>query len=256
MPRSVAEVELDKLATLCGSLHLHCNSDDEIAGRLLEPIASALGADAAAYRHIRLQQPRPRIEKLTSIGVPASVADDYLAHFHLVDPFLARLHVQAKHSNFPDSGDGFEHYYHDFLYPNGLVHHTGFLLCDPRRQQAWVFNFHRPATAPAFSPLEHARSRLIETCLQGWAASAARSEAVRPETGKLSTLTSRESEVVMAVAQGHANKQIAAGLAISPRTVENHLRNIYEKLHVNTRTQLLSIVHREDSISRGHAPNK
>jgi DNA-binding CsgD family transcriptional regulator len=275
MQRSAAEVELDTLATLCGSLRLHCNSDHDITAHLLEPIAQVLGAEAAAYRDLRLQHARPQIDKLTSIGVPASVADDYLAHFHRFDPFLDRLRVPAvvkpalrepagkqpgpdagdmlhtalapaATDSFPWSGAGFQRYYHDFLCPNGLVHHTGFLIRDARRQRVWVFNFHRPASAADFSPLEHARARLIEACLQGQAAGAAQSELVWPEAGELFTLTAREREVVIAVAQGYANKQIAAALAISPRTVENHLRNIYEKLHINTRTQLLSILHRQD----------
>jgi DNA-binding NarL/FixJ family response regulator len=70
---------------------------------------------------------------------------------------------------------------------------------------------------------------------------------------ELFALTSREREIVTAVAQGYANKQIATALTISTRTVENHLRNIYEKLHINTRTQLLSILHRRDYNSAGPA---
>jgi hypothetical protein len=85
MQQSVTEIELDKLATLCGSLRLHCNSDDDITQHLLEPIAQVLGAEAAAYRCLRLQQSRPQVEKLTSIGVPPTVADDYLSHFHRSD---------------------------------------------------------------------------------------------------------------------------------------------------------------------------
>lgn len=274
---AVAEAELSKLSALCSTLRLHgknngnnngINNDiyHDIAGRLLEPIASALNADSAAFRHLRLQQSRPQIMNLTSIGVSASVADNYLDHFHRVDPFLDQLQFASVgqlaktglETPAPDNAtnafpvpvignpartggsldDSFYHYYHDFLYPNGLVHHTGFLIADASRRQAWVFNFHRPASAPDFSDLELARSRLIQVCLQGQAEGL-----VRGGTDSLSALTAREQDVVMAVAQGLSNKQVADRLAISPRTVENHLRNIYEKLRVNTRTQLLSILH-------------
>lgn len=250
--QAAAQVELDRLAALCSSLRLYSNSDDDIAERLLEPIASMLGADAAAYRYLHLQHPRPKIEKLTSIGVASSVSDDYLLHFHHFDPFLDSL---CLHSNVPDSREDFQRYYHDFLYPNGLVRHTGFMISDPGRQHAWVFNFHRPASAPEFSALEQARSRLIEACLQGQASGVTQIRTLPrpPEAGALCELTSREREIVIAVAQGFANKQIAASLAISPRTVENHLRNIYEKLHINTRTQLLSILYREHYTSDGEA---
>lgn len=50
-------------------------------------------------------------------------------------------------------------------------------------------------------------------------------------------LTQREIEILQHVAAGLANKQIAQRLSISERTVKNHLSNIMEKLHVNSRTQ-------------------
>jgi DNA-binding NarL/FixJ family response regulator len=50
-------------------------------------------------------------------------------------------------------------------------------------------------------------------------------------------LTEREVEILQHVAGGLANKEIALRLAISERTVKNHLSNIMGKLHVNSRTQ-------------------
>ncbi|HXF82304.1 MAG TPA: response regulator transcription factor [bacterium] len=53
----------------------------------------------------------------------------------------------------------------------------------------------------------------------------------------LTPLTPREVEILQHVAAGLANKEIAFRLSISERTVKNHLSNIMEKLHVNSRTQ-------------------
>jgi two-component system, NarL family, response regulator LiaR len=50
-------------------------------------------------------------------------------------------------------------------------------------------------------------------------------------------LTEREVEILQNVAGGLANKEIALRLSISERTVKNHLSNIMQKLHVNSRTQ-------------------
>lgn len=50
-------------------------------------------------------------------------------------------------------------------------------------------------------------------------------------------LTQAEIEMLRLVAQGVDNKAVAEQLALSERTVANRLSNIYEKLHVNNRTQ-------------------
>jgi DNA-binding NarL/FixJ family response regulator len=50
-------------------------------------------------------------------------------------------------------------------------------------------------------------------------------------------LTAREIEVLKMIASGSANKQIAYRLAISEKTVRNHVSNMYEKLHIYDRSQ-------------------
>ena len=51
------------------------------------------------------------------------------------------------------------------------------------------------------------------------------------------SLTDREKEVLAALAKGYAYKEIAEQLKISFETVRTHLRTIYEKLHVHSRTE-------------------
>jgi NarL family two-component system response regulator LiaR len=59
-------------------------------------------------------------------------------------------------------------------------------------------------------------------------------------------LTDRELEVLRAVAQGKSNKEIGEILTISPQTVQAHLKNIFSKLHMNSRAEVAAYV-----ISRG-----
>ncbi|MFA6456096.1 MAG: response regulator transcription factor [Bacteroidota bacterium] len=49
-------------------------------------------------------------------------------------------------------------------------------------------------------------------------------------------LTVREKEILEQIVQGYSNKIIADQFNISPHTIDAHLRKVYEKLHVHTRT--------------------
>jgi signal transduction histidine kinase len=58
-------------------------------------------------------------------------------------------------------------------------------------------------------------------------------------------LTSRELEVLQLLARGLSNKQIARVMAITPRTVNFHLDNIYSKLGVSSRTEAVIVAVRQ-----------
>lgn len=58
-----------------------------------------------------------------------------------------------------------------------------------------------------------------------------------PASGGLAELTAREREIIRLIAEGKNNREIAAELFISEKTVKNHISSIFRKIKVHDRTQ-------------------
>ena len=71
------------------------------------------------------------------------------------------------------------------------------------------------------------------------------SENTRLRTAPLFVLTTRETEILRLIAQGRANQDIAQHLHISLHTVKNHVSNMFAKLGVKSRTEALSLAHKQ-----------
>ncbi|MCE5284402.1 MAG: response regulator transcription factor [Pelosinus sp.] len=62
-------------------------------------------------------------------------------------------------------------------------------------------------------------------------------------------LSGREKEVLQLVSEGLGNKNIGEQLYISESTVKNHLRNILDKLHLESRTQLIAFAYKNGMVN-------
>lgn len=83
-----------------------------------------------------------------------------------------------------------------------------------------------------------------ETFIQPEIASRTLRELLRPQQALLEPLSEREREVLILLAQGASNKDIAARLVISEGTVKNHVSNILGKLQAENRTHAVEIARR------------
>jgi DNA-binding NarL/FixJ family response regulator len=72
-----------------------------------------------------------------------------------------------------------------------------------------------------------------------------KSQAPPPQTA---TLSSQEMRLLALLMAGHQNKTAAVELGISVHTVNFHLRSIYEKLHVHSRSEAIARALREGLI--------
>ncbi|MEU7838687.1 AAA family ATPase [Nonomuraea sp. NPDC049129] len=61
---------------------------------------------------------------------------------------------------------------------------------------------------------------------------------VSSASSPLDALTSQEAHIARLVATGRTSREVAADLFLSPRTIDNHLRNIYRKLGIGSRRHL------------------
>ena len=66
-------------------------------------------------------------------------------------------------------------------------------------------------------------------------------------------LTAREREISDLVAAGRTNREVADQLVLSTRTIEAHLRNIYGKLGVRSRVELVHALEAHSSQAPGHS---
>jgi len=67
-------------------------------------------------------------------------------------------------------------------------------------------------------------------------------------------LSKKEVAVLVELSRGYTNKQIAAGLWLSEQTVKFHLRNIYRKLEIKSRTEALRYAYEHDLTASTPAP--
>jgi DNA-binding NarL/FixJ family response regulator len=216
----------------------------EIPVQLVDPLALGplsensprMYADAAALTRILLKAGRHADAELvvTRLENFAALHPDY--------PFLdcAALHARAIFDGDPDvalravalsSGDPRP------LVRAGVIEDAGRLLPDARATQA---------------------VELLETALASYATAGAERDAARirslmrargarpPASGSRSApewpeLTESEFAVVSLVSQGATNREVAERLYLSPYTVNSHLRHVFTKLGIRSRTELAHI---------------
>jgi DNA-binding CsgD family transcriptional regulator len=71
-------------------------------------------------------------------------------------------------------------------------------------------------------------------------------EIIHEESKDLKCLTNREKEIVDYICRGLSNKEIGEKLFISANTVKNHVYNIYKKVNVKNKVELINLVNKVD----------
>ena len=88
---------------------------------------------------------------------------------------------------------------------------------------------------------DRALQPFVGSLLSQWDARYAGDSAAPPRGRVSDPLTARERDVLAMISQGLSNKRIARTLEISPETVKSHVKHIFSKLEVGTRTEAVSL---------------
>lgn len=205
-------------------------------------VGPLLGASKAVFvaRGATLHDP----DDVHFVGWPTWCKAHYCEHVRHRDPIGQWLdspqarrdaHVVRLSDLIPTRRLLAEPHFEAMLRPSGARYALSIALCNGEAVSG-VLSLVRDVAAGDFD----ARDRTLARQLAPLLGAALRPVSPRRET-PLALLTPREHEIADLVVQGHPNKAIARRLGLSPWTVKNHLRAIFDKTGVATRTALCAL---------------
>jgi DNA-binding CsgD family transcriptional regulator len=183
---------------------------------------------------------------------PEQAWREYVRVYRALDPFAPARHTGSRRALLTvaelGGAEAFARtaYAEGFLAPLGYGEEVGVYLRDGTTVTAALLLVRR-ACAPAFGPGELRFLRCAQPAIElAWNC------AQRPPVGQGNGeglrghgLTAREIDVARLVASGVSNREAARTLSLSESTVKTHLKRVYAKLGVRTRTHLALLIGRE-----------
>ncbi|MER2507624.1 MAG: LuxR C-terminal-related transcriptional regulator [Amaricoccus sp.] len=254
---------------------LSCTHVDQIARSVLDPIAHFVGAESSVYLHFRGAEHDNRLVRYIYQGPRPDAPEAYRNRLYDLDPVVRPSLDRTCHvDSFEETETGIlsihegiraSRYYQVFLHPFDLGSMVVLTIPigAPAARDLICLGFHRSLNSRAFAPTErHALAAVAAAARAALGVIYYRDAAIGKASkiaipgsgmqgpawhyGRRLGLTEREVEVLHALTTGRTNLNIAHALNISIRTVENHLRSIYSKANVNSRTQILSRILAKD----------
>jgi DNA-binding CsgD family transcriptional regulator len=223
----------------------------DVPAHLLPALADDLDAESGSFRQVVRERGAVRLGHTFCHEVTQENHDRWREQFRNLDPIAVAAPIPGGtgHAFALDEWLDFGAYlrspaYENFYGPLG-IHHVLIARYAYSESETFLFGLHRAAGRRGFSDADVARVGALLPVLGSTLSRmrlAEELERLRERrtavTPALTGLTHREREIATDVAEGLANKDIARRRGISVHTVENHLRAIFRKSGVDSRTKL------------------
>ena len=225
-------------------------SFDDVPLHLLPALADDLDAQSAGFYRVIRDGDTIRLGQSAAHRMKPAGQGTWRQQFHRLNPVgvAAPLPGGTGQAFSLDEWLDFPAYlrspaYETFWGPMG-IHHVLLARVAHSDTECFVLGFHRPASVHRFSDTEVSRLAGLLPLLGSTLSRVRTTEELTTLRGHaalvpmFAALTSREREIAADVAEGLANKHIARRRGVSVHTVENHLRSIFRKTGVDSRTKL------------------
>lgn len=181
------------------------------------------------------------------LNVSYEALPPYVNDYSEFDPYHPRLYadtdlkvVGQDLARLP-AGDRFQRYQREFFGPLGIAHEVELFVREGGRIVAGV-SLLRSAGEGPFSEAEHAQLHKVHAFIQYTVTQFYLTRLMDGEESVANRyqLTERQVDIIRMIKNGATNDEIARQLSIGLPTVKTHLRRIFSRLAVSSRTELLA----------------
>jgi DNA-binding CsgD family transcriptional regulator len=186
------------------------------------------------------QRGQPRFLRST---IPEECARDYVLHYHSVDPMAPSITVRPREvvclSDFVTDRQLGRLEFSDLLGRHGIGRIVGLTIPTPGAGHL-LLSMHREADRHQFTAKERLTIELLGGALERLIVTSER----RQDPLSPFDLTARQRRVLELAAHGFGNREIAFTMGVKESTIHTHLKRLFRRLGVSSRTQLAALIHR------------
>ena len=214
---------------------------DQICQVALTELGRLISFDTAYFVGI---SPQGRVELCETINVPPKTLNEYLHYYLPIDPCrkLTNPAARTMSTDWNQSQIQNNEFYTDYARPNDVNYSAGLQLHKDNGQLVGALLLSRSRCSKGFTEEEMYCLETIQPHLNNMYNLAIRSlpDQISSLPNDFDNLSPREAEIVALICQGLNTKEISSLLYISPLTVDRHIKNIFKKLQVSSRTKLIA----------------